>query len=84
MKNLMAIPVPCLLIFIACANTSQHPTQSSASHTYDGLWEGYAQTPEGLYSIKMEIKNGTMSGFIEDTKISGYIDADNKLITTLL
>ena len=79
MKNLMAIPVLCLLFLFACANTNQHPTPSSSS--YDGIWEGYAQTPEGLYSVKMEIKNGSMSGFIEDTKISGYIDADNKLVT---
>ena len=81
MKNLMGIPVLCFLFLIACANTNQHPTPSSASQTYDGIWEGYSQTPEGLYSIKMEIKNGIMFGFIEDNKISGYIDSDNKLVT---
>lgn len=81
MKNLMTVPALCLLFFITCANTTQHSTPPSASITHDGLWKGYAQTPQGLYSVKMEIKNGTMSGLIEDNKISGYIDANDKLVT---
>ncbi len=81
MKNLRTIPTLCLLFFVACANTDQQHAPSSASETYDGIWEGYAQSPEGLYFVNMEIKNGIMSGIIEKSKISGYIDADNKLVT---
>ena len=77
----MTVPALCLLFFIACANTNQHYTPPSASNAYDGLWKGYAQTPEGLYSVKMEIKNGIMSGYIEDNKVSGYVDTDDKLVT---
>ena len=77
MKNLVIIPALCLLFLIACANTNQHPTPSSKS--YDGIWEGSAETGEGHYSMKMEIKDGIMSGDLENSKIKGYIDADNKL-----
>ncbi len=77
MKNLVIIPALCLLFLIACANTNQHPTPSSKS--YDGIWEGSAETGEGHYNMKMEIKDGIMSGDLENSKIKGYIDADNKL-----
>ena len=77
MKNLVTIPALCLLFLIACANTSQHPAPSSKS--YDGIWEGSAQTGEGHYDLKMEIKDGIMSGILENSNIKGYIDADNKL-----
>ena len=77
MKNLVTIPALCLFFLIACANTSQHPTPSSKS--YDGIWEGSAETGEGHYNMKMEIKDGIMSGDLENSKIKGYIDADNKL-----
>ena len=77
MKNLVTIPALCLFFLIACANTNQNPTQASKS--YDGIWEGSAQTGEGHYNMKMEIKDGIMSGDVENSKIKGYIDADNKL-----
>ena len=83
MKNLVSILILGLLFLIACADANQKLTPSSSS--YDGIWEGYAHTEEGRYYIKMEIKNGIMAGVIygdvRDTKISGYIDSDNRLVT---
>jgi hypothetical protein len=93
MKNLVLIHILCLLFLIACANnTNQIP--ESLSSSYDGIWDGYAQTPEYIINsygdaaraperlyIKAEIKNGIVSGSVEDTKINGYITSDNKLFT---
>ena len=78
MKNPPSILILCLLLLIACANTNQN--LKSLSSSYDGIWEGYTVVPEGRFDINMEIKNGIMSGFVEDTKIKGYIKADNKFI----
>jgi hypothetical protein len=77
MKKLLSILIICLLLIIACVTTNQN--LKSLSSSYDGIWEGYTQTPEGRFYINMEIKNGIMSGFVEDTKIKGYISADNNL-----
>jgi len=77
MKKLVSTLILCFLFLIACADTNQK--LKSSSSTYDGILEGYAQTPEGIFETNMEIKNGIMSGFVEDTKIEGYINADNKL-----
>ncbi len=90
MKKLVSILILCLLFLIACANTNQIP--KSLSSSYDGIWDGYLQTPEGRQYIKMEIKNGIVSGFVEhsvngsvsgfyeEPKINGYIASDNNLI----
>jgi hypothetical protein len=93
MKNLISLHILCLLFFIACANnTNQIP--KSLSSSYDGIWDGYAQTPYERQYIKMEIKNGIVSGFFEfdgwykdfevatsgEKKINGYITSDNNLI----
>lgn len=75
MKQLMSVLIVCLLVIFACVATNQDV--KSLSSSYDGLWEGYADTPEGRYGIKMEIKNGKMTGYIEDTKIKGYIGSDD-------
>jgi len=79
MKKLVPILILCFLFLMACANSNQNLKSSSSSTTYDGIWEGYAQTPEGIYETNMEIKDGIMSGFVEDTKIEGYINAKDKL-----
>ena len=90
MKNLISIHILCLLFIIACAkNNNQIP--KSLSSSYDGIWDGYAQmpekvvyyaqTPEDRWYIKVEIKDGIISGFIGDGKISGYISSNNKLFT---
>jgi hypothetical protein len=80
MKKLLAILIISPLFFIASVSNSQN--SKSLSSSYDGIWEGSAYTTEGSYSISMEIENGIMSGFVEDTKIKGYINADNNLITS--
>ena len=77
MKKLVSILVVCLLSTIACTTTNQN--LESLSSSYDGIWEGYAKTAEGRFYINMEIKNGIVSGSFEDTKIKGYIKADNNL-----
>ncbi len=93
MKNLVSIHILCLLFLTACANNNNQ-IRESLSSSYDGIWDGYAQMPEGREYIKMEIKNGIVSGFIEfndsvsgedffeDTKINGYVNSDNNLIIT--
>ena len=75
MKQLMPILIICLFLISACVTTNQNV--KSLSSSYDGIWEGYADTPEGRFGIKMEIKNGKMTGFVEDTKIKGYIESDD-------
>ena len=77
MKKLLSILFICLLLILACVTTNQN--LESLSSAYDGIWEGYADTPEGRFDIKMEIKNGKMSGYIEDTKIEGYIETNANL-----
>jgi hypothetical protein len=93
MKNLVSILIRGLLFFSACA-TNNIPDSKSLSSSYDGIWDGLAQTPGGDEYIKMEIKNGIVSGFFEyndnvngvetnysgEKKINGYITSDNKLI----
>ncbi len=75
MKPLMPILIICLLLIFACAAANQDV--KSLSSSYDGIWEGYTDTPEGRFGIKMEIKNGKMTGYFEDTKIRGYIKSDD-------
>ena len=77
MKKLLAILITCPLFFIASVSNSQN---SKSVSPYDGIWEGYAYSTEVPYTIKVEIKNGILSGFVGDTKITGYINADNQLI----
>jgi hypothetical protein len=77
MKKLLSILIICLLLIAACVTTNQN--LESLSSSYDGIWEGYTDIPEGRFSINMEIKNGIMSGFFEDKKIKGYIKADDSL-----
>ena len=85
MKNLISLHILCLFFLIACANTNSQIPESLSS-SYDGIWDGYAQTPENPLYIRGEIKNGIVSGFIEDIKIvenitiSGYITSDNNLV----
>ena len=76
MNKKLSILVLFLFLIIACVATNQN--LESLSSSYDGKWEGYTQLPEGRFDIYMEIKSGVMSGFIEDTKIKGYIKTDNK------
>ncbi len=75
MKRLVSIHILCVLFLIGCANnTNQIP--KSLSSSYDGIWDGYAQTPEYIINsygvearaperlyMKAEIKNGIVSGF---------------------
>lgn len=78
MKKLMSILIICLLLIIACVTTDRNLTSLSSS--YDGIWEGYTDTPEGRFDIKMEIKNGIISGYVDDTKIKGYIESDDNFV----
>jgi hypothetical protein len=75
MKKLLSILIICLSLLIACVSTDQN--LKSLSSSYDGIWEGYTDTPEGRFEIYMEIKNGVMHGYFEDTKIKGYIKAED-------
>ena len=84
MKNLVSIHSLCLLILIACANNNNQIPESLSS-SYDGIWEGIAQTPKEPYPIKIEIKNGIIDGFIENSRsensrFNGYITSDNIII----
>jgi hypothetical protein len=66
---------PMSFILIACANTNQIP--KSLSSSYDGIWDGSAQTPGGDQYIKLEIKNGIVSGFVEHSvngSVSGFYE----------
>ena len=79
MKKSLSILIICLCGIIACVTTNQN--LDSLSSSYDGIWEGYSDTVEGRFRIKMEIKNGIMSGYVEnDTKIKGYIKSDDKFV----
>ena len=64
MKILASILILCFLFLIACAN-NKNQIPESLSSSYDGTWDGSAQTPGGDQYIKMEIKNGIVSGFFE-------------------
>ncbi len=91
MKKLVSIHILCLLFLIACANNNNQIPESLSS-SYDGIWDGYLQVPEGRQYVKMEIKNGIVSGFVEHSvngnvsgfyeqpKINGYVNSDNNLI----
>ena len=76
MKKLLSILIIFSLSIIACVTNNQN--SKSLSSSYDGIWEGYTDTSEGRFDIKMEIKNGVMSGYVENTKIRGYIESDNE------
>ena len=93
MKNLVSIHILCLLFLIACANNNnQIPKLLSSS--YDGIWDGYLESPDGQQYIKIGIKNGIVSGFFEhngfaerevqgrsgEKEINGYITSENILI----
>ena len=78
MKQSISIPVICLLLLSACVTTNQD--LKSLSSSYDGIWEGYTDTAEGRFGIKMEIKNGRMTGFVEEKKINGYIESGDNFI----
>ena len=84
MKNLELIHILCLLFFISCANNN-YQIPKSLSSSYDGIWDGYAQSyiyyerEERVY-IKLEIKNGIVSGSFLDQKVKGYMTSDNRLI----
>jgi hypothetical protein len=78
LKKLMTIPIICLLLLFACVTANQD--LKSLSSSYDGIWEGYTDTAEGRFEIKMEIENGRMTGFFEDKKINGYIESDDNFI----
>ncbi len=75
MKNLVSILILSFLFIIACANNNNQ-IPNSLSSSYDGIWDGYAQTPEYIINsygvgaraperlyMKAEVKNGIMSGF---------------------
>ncbi len=93
MKNLVSILILSFLFIIACANNNNQIPKSLSS-SYDGTWDGSAQTPGGDQYIKLEIKNGIVSGFFEyndyvngiqeiiagEKKINGYITTDKELI----
>ena len=79
MKNLISILVLCLLFLIACANNNNQIPESLSS-SYDGTWDGSAQTYEGRSYNKLEIKNGIVSGSFLDQNVKGYITSDNNLI----
>ena len=83
MKNLVSLHILCLFFLIACANNSNQITESLSS-SYDGIWDGSAQSyiyeeEERVY-IKLEIKNGIVSGSFLDQKVKGYMTSDNNLI----
>lgn len=77
MNKLLSLLIISLLLIIACVTNKQN--LESLSSSYDGIWEGYTDTPDGRHDIDMEIKNGIMSGFFEEKKIKGYIKTDNNL-----
>ena len=83
MKNLVSLHILCLFFLIACANNSNQIPESLSS-SYDGIWDGSAQSyiyeeEERVY-IKLEIKNGIVSGSFLDQKVKGYMTSDNRLI----
>ena len=78
MKKLIPILVIPLLITTACVTTDQNP--ESLSTSYDGVWDGYTDTPEGRFYINMQIINGIMTGYVEESKISGRIDGNDNLV----
>ena len=79
MKKSLSILIICLFALMACVTANQN--LESLSSSYDGIWEGYADTVEGRFEIKMEIKNGIMAGYVENnTKIKGYIQSDDKFV----
>ena len=80
MKKFRLPFILCLFFLIACTHSTQNV--KSLSSFYDGVWEGYTDLPEGRFEIKMEIKNGIMTGLVENTKIKGDIQADNKFNIT--
>lgn len=82
MKNLTPILIIFLLFLIPSASFSQ--SSKSFLSSYVGRWEGYADSLEGSLVVNMEIKNGIVSGFVDDSIIKGRIDAGNKLFISPL
>jgi hypothetical protein len=79
MKKLLSILITCLFAITACVAADRDIT--SLSSAYDGIWEGFTDTVEGRFRIKMEIKDGNMSGYVDDeTQIKGYIKSDDKFV----
>ena len=78
MKKLLSILIISLLLIMACVTNMQN--LESLSSSYDGIWEGYTDTPDGHFDINLEINNGIMSGYFEEIKIKGYVNTDNNLI----
>ena len=79
MKKSLSILITCLFALMACVAADQDVTSLSSS--YDGIWKGYADTVEGRFKVKMKIKNGIMSGYVEDdTIINGYVKSDDKFV----
>jgi hypothetical protein len=76
MKNLTSILIICLLVLIPLTGFGQ--SSISFSSPYEGRWEGYADSPEGSLVVNLEIKNGIVSGFIDDSIILGRFDVDKK------
>jgi hypothetical protein len=82
MKNLTPILIVCLLFLIPSASFSQ--SSESLLSSYVGRWEGYADSLEGSLVVNMEINNGIVSGFVDNSIIKGRIDAGNKLFISPL
>ena len=80
MKKFLSILIACLILILACATADQN--LESYSSSYDGIWEGYTETSEGRYDIKMQIKNGVMRGLVDDTNIKGYVTSDANLVVS--
>lgn len=82
MKTLTTILIVCLLFLIPPASYSQ--SSKSFSSPYDGRWEGYADSQEGSLVVNLEIRNGIVSGYVDDSIINGRIDAGKKLFISSL
>ena len=80
MRKLLLVLIIFPLLTIACVTADQN--LKSYSSSYDGIWEGYTDTAEGRFVINMEIKNGVMRGFVDDTKIKGYIKSGANLFVS--
>ena len=78
MKKLALILAMLLLIATGCVTTSQSP--KSVSKSYDGIWEGYTDTFEGRFHIKMNIIDGIITGDFEGSGFSGYIDGNDTFV----
>jgi hypothetical protein len=75
MKKFIPVLIICIFFVIGCANSNENLKTLSSS--YDGIWEGYTETSEGRFDIRVEISDGMISGYCHKTKIKGYIDSDD-------